>query len=202
MNFFSSVALFENEQRSMLDRFSVNFFLSVLGAGTLLAAWLLAQDAAKKVVVDNITQAANSGNIYVLNKAVDWNSVRDNMKQDILNNHHNEMVGLPNQPQEVEKLVNYYVRPDNVPVLLSMYKKVAPTIDTRSFVHDVRFSGIREITMEIAAPPQLDKPWINRLHPVEMVLLLEPTGWKLKRIRPPEYMIPTRIPGTSAKTGA
>ncbi len=192
---FANAPLFDTENQSMLDRFSVGLFLSVLGAGTLLAAWLLTQDAAKRNVVERIATATQQGNIHALNSIIDWDSVRKNLKKDILERHPAQGTDLPTQPEAVDELVNYYVRPGNLPMLLNIYKEgAASRIDPRDFVRDAHFSGIREITLNVSAPPQLEKPWINKLRPIEMVMSLEPTGWKVKRVRPPEYMIPTSAP--------
>lgn len=101
---------------------------------------------------------------------------------------------MPTQPEAVDELVNYYVRPENLPMLIDMYKTAAREIDPKAFVRDVRFSGIREITMHVSPPPQFNMPWVNRLQPVEVVLSLETSGWKMKRVRPPEYLIPISAP--------
>lgn len=193
---FANSPLFDTENQSMLDRFSVGLFLSVLGAGTLLAAWLLTQDAAKRNVVERLANATQRGDIHVLNTAIDWDSVRNNLRKDLLERTiQAHEANLPTQPEAVDELVNYYVRPGNLPMLLNLYKEgAASRIDPRDFVRDAHFSGIREITLNVSAPPQLEKPWINKLHPIEMVMSLEPSGWKVKRIRPPEYMIPTSAP--------
>ncbi len=180
---------------SRLDRIAVSLFLSVLGAGTLLAAWLITQDAAKRDLINSFASATENGDIYRLNNTLDWNSVRNNLKHDILaNTLRSEAAGLPTQPEVVDQLINYYVRPENIPVLINLYKNGAREIDPRAFVQDINFSGWREITMHVAAPPQFNQPWINRLKPVEVNLVLETSGWKVKRIRPPEYLIPTSAP--------
>ena len=196
MKLFANTPLFDDEGQSMLDRFSIALFLSVLGAGTLLAAWLLTQDAAKRNVVERLASATQHGNIHVLNNVIDWDSVRNNLKKDLMERKiQTSGADLPTQPEAIDELVNYYVRPGNLPMLLNIYKQgAASRINPRDFVRDAHFSGIREITLNVSAPPQLEKPWINKLDPIEMVMSLEPTGWKVKRIRPPEYMIPTSAP--------
>ena len=195
----------DDSKLSRLDRIALSLFLSVLGAGTLLAAWLITQDAAKRSLINDFATATQNGDIYRLSSTLDWNSVRAHLKQDILSdNVRSEHAGLPTQPEAVNELVNYYVRPENVPMLISMYKNGARDIDPKAFIQEVNFSGWREITMHIAAPPQFQQPWINRLKPVEVIMTLETSGWKIKRIRPPEYLIPTSAPTPrfNAKKGA
>lgn len=179
---------------SKLDNIAMGIFLVVMGAGTLLAASLLVQDATKRAVIYDLADAARSGNIHALNEYTDWNSVRNWMKKDL------KQRDVATSPEKVDKLVDYYVRPENLPSLLYYYKTAAGGASPEAFIRDARFSGMTEITVELAAPPQFDKPWISNLQPVRAVFALDGLQWKLKRLDAPDYLIPADAP-TTAKAG-
>lgn len=181
---------------SKIDNFAMGIFLVVMGAGILLAAWLLVQDGAKRAVISDLASAAKSGNIYELKNKTDWASVRDWMKRDL------KQRAAIEQNAKVDKLVDYYVRPENLPSLLYFYNANAKGVSPEAFVRDVRFSGITQITIEMAAPPQFDKPWMNGLQPVRAVFELDGMEWKLKRINAPDYLIPHDAPLIVADKGA
>jgi hypothetical protein len=185
--------------RTRLDNFAMSVFLVVMGAGAFLAAWLLFQEATKRALVTDFAIAARQGNIYALNENTDWASVRDWMKRD-LKQRPRFATGIT-PVSKADELVEYYVRPENLPSLLYYYNTNARHMDPEAFVRDVRFSGITEITVEIAAPPQLDKPWINQLEPVRAVFQLEGLGWKLKKLNAPDYLIPSEAPTASFRRG-
>lgn len=181
--------------------FGTGVFLVMLGAGTLLAAWLLFQEAAKQQLVTSMASAARQGDLYVLIDGTDWVSVRDELKRD-LKSRAKTNASLPNQDSIVEELVDFYVRPANVPDLVNLYRSSASRVDPKVFVRDIRFSGFAEMTVEIATPPQFNKPWLNALEPVRAVFKLDGFGpeglsWRLKKIDAPDYLIPTQAPKKS-----
>jgi hypothetical protein len=185
------------EIQTKLDSFAMGMFLAVMGAGTLLAAWLLVQDATKRAVITDIADATRQGNIHALNEKTDWTSVRNWLKQDL------KQRAAAEQSAKVDQIVDYYVRPENLPSLLYYYNTSANHVKPEAFVRDARFSGITQITVEFAAPPQFDKPWLEKLKPVRAVFELDGLDWKLKRIDAPDYLIPTAAPATIAsKEGA
>ncbi len=193
----------EKQKQARLDAFGMGVFLVVLGAGTLLAAWLLFQEATKRSIVDQIATATREGNIYSLNAQTDWPSVRNWLKADLKQRSVHNGTSSPDKAEQVDGIVDYYVRPENLPSLLYYYNANAAHVNPEAFVRDVRFSGITEVTVEIAAPPQFDKPWMNNLQPVRAVFELEANGWKLKKLDAPDYLIPTRAPPTvMARKGA
>lgn len=186
----------EKSSKEKWDAFGMGVFLVVLGAGTLLASWLLLQQASKNHVIYEISTAAREGELYKLTKAMDWNSVRESLKEELKQkaNPHN---GLPTRAEEVDALVDYYVRPQNLETLVTLYhSSPAKNMNPESFIRGVRFSGITEMTIELASPPQFDKPWMNYLEPVRAVFALDGMTWKLKRISAPDYLIPTRMPAS------
>jgi hypothetical protein len=173
---------------SKLDNLAMGIFLVVMGAGILLAAWLLVQDATKRAVVADLADATRQGNIHALNEHTDWQSVRDWLKKDL------KARPAAAQNDKVDNLVDYYVRPENLPNLLYFYNTIGGHVSPEAFVRDIRFSGITQITVEMAAPPQFDKPWMNKLEPVRAVFELDGLEWKLKRITAPDYLIPASAP--------
>lgn len=172
--------------------------LSILGAGMLFAAWLLVQNAVKDHIVNEINTAVAQGNIHLFVKHTDWQSVRKGLKHDLKQRAiHN--VSLPQEPAVVDKLIEYYVRPGNVPDFLYYYNSKASHLQAKDFIRNVYFSGLTEVTVEIASPPQLDKPWLNHQEPTRAVFRLIGTQWLLKKVDAPDYLIPTQAPTTRSQ---
>jgi hypothetical protein len=185
--------------QSKLDNFAAGMFLVVMGSGILLAAWLLFQNAAQKAIVADVASAARDGNIYKLKSHADWASIKDDLKKSIKERNVNVAHTNGSKDEAVDELVEYYVRPESLPSLLYEYNSTLKHVDPEAFVRDVRFSGVTEITVEIAPPPQFDKPWMNKLEPVRAVFKLDGLDWKLKKIDAPDYLIPQRAPTPSFK---
>ena len=194
-NMLGYVSLFDDEKQSPIDRVGVMFFLSVLGAGIMLAAWLLVQDAAKYQLVQDFTHAIETDASNDIAKNVDWQSVRTALVNDIMQNRMAVEMGFPTEHKNVEKLVAYYVQPSQIPVLMGLYRAALPQrIDAQNFVRYARFTSFREVTVEIAAPAQFDRLWVNHLEPVHLIYELRLSGWNLVQVKLPLYMLPTRIP--------
>lgn len=187
--------------QTRLDNFAAGMFLVVMGSGVLLAAWMLFQNASQKAVIADIASAARDGDIYKLKNHTDWASVQAWMKKD-LKARGAPIAATGNKDKAVDELVDYYVRPESLPSLLYYYNSSLKHVDPESFVRDVRFSGITEMTVEIAPPPQFDKPWMSNLEPVRAVFKLEGLGWKLKKLEAPDYLIPPSAPTPSFKEKA
>lgn len=164
-----------------------------LGAGILFAAWLLVQNTLKNRMIEEFEQAVELGKIHVFVKQTDWQSVRKGMKDDLKRRAlHN--VSLPQEAVTVDRLVEYYVRPENVPELLRYYNNKVSHIRPRDFIRSIYFTGLTEVTVELAIPPQLDKPWLNHQEPVRAVFRLVGTQWLLKKFDAPDYLVPTQAP--------
>ena len=178
--------------RSRWDAFGMGVFLSVLGAGVLLASWLLAQQASTTYLIYDISEAARTGHIHKLADAADWESLRSHLKQD-LKERPATMRGLG--PDAIDQLVDHYVRPQNLGLLVAHYN-AGPVRDIppEAFIRQARFSGLTELTLELGPPPQFDKPWMNELEPVRAVFALDGLSWKLKRISAPDYLLPSTLP--------
>lgn len=196
------ISLFTNKKddsQTRLDRFAAGMFLVVLGSGVLLASWMLFQNASKKAVINEIATAAREGDFHKLKTQTDWESVKDSLKKNLIERGVNLAAVTGDHEQAVEELVDYYVRPESLPSLLYYYNVSLGHVNPEAFVRDVRFSGITEMTIEIAPPPQLDKPWMNNLEPVRAKFALDGLEWKLKDLDAPDYLIPAAAPTPSFK---
>lgn len=185
---------------SRWDAFAMGVFLSVLGAGVLLASWLLTQQASTTSLVHHITSAARAGEVYKLAQSADWESLRKHLKSDLKKR---SKASKHLNPDQIDRLVDYYVRPQQLGLLVAHYN-AGPVRDMppEAFIRQARFSGLTELTLELAPPPQFDKPWMNNLEPMKVVFALDGLSWKLKRVSAPDYMLPTTLPLVSAGTSA
>lgn len=151
-------------------------------------------------VVRTVAMAAEKGDIYSLKKRTDWAELRAWMKQDLRKRTQTiaaKSSGYEMSEKEVDDLVDYYVQPANLPSLIYFHNQLASNIDAEDFVRNVRFTGMKEMTMEISFPPQEDKPWVNYLEPVKAVFQLDNMKWKLKKLHTPLYLVPTKAPTPS-----
>lgn len=175
------------------SRFVHVFTVILLGMGTILALGLVAQQTVKDRFINEVTRAVAQGQIHIFTKNTDWNHLRSELKAD-LKQRATYNLSLPQNEAVLENVVDYYVRPENMPDLLHYYKKHAAHLQIRDFIRRIYFSGLTEMTIEIAPPPQLDKPWLNRQAPMRAVLRLQGTRWVLKELDAPDYLIPSRTP--------
>lgn len=163
-------------------------------------------------VVYTVTSAAKKGDIHSLKTRTDWAELRAWMKKDLRSRTQTiaaKSSGYDMSEKAVDDLVDYYVQPANLPSLIYFQSQLAKDIDVEDFVRSVRFTGMKEMTMEISFPPQEDKPWVNYLEPVRAVFQLDNMTWKLKQLHTPLYLVPTKAPTPShigqakpEKTGA
>lgn len=174
---------------NLLKSVAIVFF----GAGILFSAWFMVQNTIKNQLVQEFEEAVALGKIHVFVQQTDWQTVRKGMKDDLKRRAlHN--VSLPQQAGTVDELVEYYVRPDNVPELLRYYNNKASHVKPRDFIRNIYFTGLTEVTIELAIPPQPDKPWLNQQEPARAVFRLIGTQWLLKKLEAPDYLIPTQVP--------
>lgn len=179
------------------------FVLSaVVIAAAMVAVWLVVTDNAKRKLVAELANATERGELYTLIHTADWDVLRDDMKRDLLERAQRS-AALPEEPRVVEELVDYYVRPEYAPELMRHYQQKAAHIPPHAFVRQVRFSGLTEVTVELASPPQFDKPWLNQLEPVLAVFRFNAPelSWKLQKLRAPDYLIPASVPAIAFKKG-
>jgi len=186
------------EKHVLQIRWLTAALIVVLGATAMMVGWVIFQEVAKRRLLHELSVAATTSNIHAFVSGTDWQSIRDTLRQD-LKQRATTSASLPQQAKTIDRLVDYYVRPESVPMLLAFYQKNAGTIRPEAFMRHPRFTGLAEITMDIVMPPQFDKPWLNNLEPVHAVFALDVAdlGWKLKKIDAPDYLIPTRLPKTA-----
>lgn len=176
---------------SRWDAFAMGVFLSVLGAGVLLASWLLTQQASTNYLVRDISSAARAGQIHKLAQSADWKSLRTHMKRDL---KHRVMASKNLSSEQIDRLVDHYVQPQQLGALVAHYNAgPARDMPPEAFIRHARFSGLTELTLELAPPPQFDKPWMNNAEPMKVVFALDGLSWKLKRVSAPDYMLPTAL---------
>lgn len=188
---------FTERQNPRLPAFLKGTGLAVWGAATLFAAWFIFQDAAKDTIIQTISHAMENGDIYTLSNNLDWIALQNGLKQD-LRDRATHNASLPQDPEKLDQLVNFYVQPGNIPELMNYYRLKAKHIPASNFIRAAYASGLAEITIEIAPPPQFNQPWMNQLEPARAVFRPSLIGWKMKTLHIPDYMIPTRIPSSQS----
>lgn len=148
-------------------------------------------------VINTVTVAAKNGDIFSLKNRTDWPELRAWMKDDLHKRTKTiaaKSSGYDMSDQAVDDLVDYYVQPANLPSLIYFHNQLASNVNVEDFVRNVRFTGMKEMTMEISFPPQEDKPWVNYLEPVKAVFQLDNMTWKLKKLHTPLYLVPQKAP--------
>lgn len=181
---FAFVSLFENEEHSWLDRLSVNLFLGVLGSGILLAAWLLTQNATKQNLVQQLSLATLQGDVHHLNQSIDWTSIEYHLIDDLTN-----QTTTSNQ-EKLSQIAKYVASPSNLPVIIHYYRKAAHALgSSNALIQDIRFTGIREITVTLATPDSVNPKRLQPLDPTQLIFKLGLDGWKVKRILPPQSFL-------------
>lgn len=173
------------------DNFGMNFFLAVMGAGVLLAAWMLMQQGARNQVVHEFNEAARSGNIQSLETKTDWASVRQWMKNDIKERallQHAVFVA----PERLDEIVDSYVRPENLVDIVHSLNGGHKDMDPLAFVSNARFSGITEFTIEIMVPPSKNEPY-SKPEAIRAGFALDDLKWKLKKLDAPRQIVASAV---------
>jgi len=152
---------------------------------------------AREHVSAKLIKATKTGDIATIDHLTDWAALRDWLKEDLKHRADSAIAkstGHALSDEKIDKLVDFYIRPDNIPSLFFFQKEVAPNVNPADFIRDVTFDGVSRMVVTIAFPPQEDKPWINSLEPVRAIFELENMEWKLVELHTPFYLLPKDAP--------
>jgi hypothetical protein len=188
-----------------LRRLIVPMAIVVCLASLLVITFYSLNMMARQHVITAITSAAASGNINQLSELTDWSALREWLKRDLHTRTQTIMAkssGHGLSLEEVDNIVDYYVQPMNIPMLLYYHNQMAPDIKPEEFVREVKFLDVGKMEVTLGFPPKRSKPWIKGLEPVRAVFQLEGMAWKMKELHAPFYLVPTAAPSVDPKTGA
>lgn len=152
---------------------------------------------AREHVSAKLVQATRTGDIATIERLTDWDSLRDWLKNDLKERADTAVAkstGHALSDEEINNLVDFYIRPGNIPSLFYFQRELAPNVSPDKFIRDVKFDGVDRMIMTIAFPPQPDKPWITSLEPVRAIFQLENIEWKLVELHTPFYLLPKSAP--------
>ncbi len=160
----------------------------------------------KHNIVHSITSATLKGDVNALKERTDWNALRESIKLDLEERTQSEYAksaGLNLSKKEIHNLVDFYIRPENVPMLFYYHSQFAPDIPPRDFIRSAKMLGFKELVMNVAYPAQDDRPWIESLEPVQIVFRLDNSfKWRLVDMNAPFYVIPRQAPLIDPSTGS
>lgn len=147
--------------------------------------------------MDEFVLAARTGNMHAINQRTDWVSLRASMKKDLQQRAKSMLgktTGLNMSDASLNALVDYYVKPANIPTLFYYRSQYARDIHPREFIRRSYFTALDEFVVEVGYPPQSDKPWTAYIEPVKILFKLDGFQWRLKQIIPPLYVVPQKVP--------
>ncbi len=95
----------------------------------------------KGAVLEEFLSAANNGDSEVIEERINFEALRMNLIRTLETKTQNVRSGpgrirIGPEPDKVEKVVNYYIRPENVDLALQIKEIIFPQIQERDFIRD------------------------------------------------------------------
>lgn len=187
----------------------VLILLSVVSLGiTILGA--LATYMTRDAVLDEMISNAENRNFEELEKRFVWEELRNNIKARIRSQK--KAVGKLNlgnissgpADNRIDEVVDYFVQPDNLPVLMALKDKRFKIFGAEDFVQSVGFaspfswtasfglpsSRVANVSKAVNNPALVSK--VQSAMQVILVFELDGLTWKVTNIRLPLFMVPKR----------
>ncbi len=156
----------------------------------------------RTTLINELTYAAEVGNVNSFKKRTDWDAIKSSLKSDLktrMKSVLGKTSGYAMPDEAIDAMVDYYVTPANIPTLFYYKNKYHQEVPPEDFIRSVEFNSLSEFTLDLALPVQADKPWLAYMEPVRVVFTLDGVDWKIKKIVTPLYALPKHSP-TSIST--
>lgn len=149
--------------------------------------------------VDELVAAAKADDAEAVAARVDWDGLRAQLKeliraQKAAMGQHAAMAG-PDDAQ-IDAVVDYYVMPENIPILFYHHDLIFPGVAEEDFIHSVSYYPPFGWQMTVGYPKnaegqggELATLAQDRLK-VRLIFRLDGLTWKLSEMQVPIYMVP------------
>ena len=176
-----------------------------MGCGFLVTSFT------KKAVIDEIMQNAENDNVEELEKRIDFPALRRNLKDHIkAQKDAVQKIGIGNLDggparNNIDGVVDYYVQPENIKVLLALKDRHFGNASVDAFLHNTGWvSPFSPLTWQavfglpVAGMNRNDDPraaLVNRARSsvqVKLVFRLDGLTWRVREMHVPLFLVPER----------
>jgi hypothetical protein len=97
-------------------------------------------------------------------------------------------------PEHIDRVVDYYVQPQNLILLFRLHKGYASDYDPQDFVEEVGFSGLTGFQVDFKHPDPTIASSLYGSQRVEGVFQFRNMRWKMTELHVPLHYVPSYIP--------
>lgn len=155
----------------------------------------------REKMIDKVAADADAGNISALVNTVSWAEFQENVKNNIgqkivsiRENGRNDVPLAQLSVRDVNKILDYYVQPYSVEIILRIKKGFAPEYRTKVFVKETGFYGLTGFYVILSHPDQKQGDIRLRSQEVKVFFELRGSEWKITDADIPLIFVPTYIP--------
>lgn len=178
--------------------------LVFVASGALLT--YLSRDA----VLEEMLDQAKSRDFVALETRFAWEDLRTNVKERIrrqkqaVNSLNMAQISSGPSENDINDVVDYYIQPDNLPILMALKDREFPVFEPEDFVQSVGFASpfswkasfgmpskrVEEVSDVINNPAIVSK--VQSAMQVTLVFELQGLTWRVTQMRVPLFMVPRR----------
>ena len=159
-------------------------------------------DYSRDAVIDELVAASQKNDVTVFAARVDWEALRGFLKNDLAAQKRSPL-GSSFGPDlsQIDKVVDYYVQPENIDIAFYYHEDVFTGIPERDFIVAEGFAPPFGFSMTLGFPKSVDAKEIpaakDRLK-ARFVFRLDGLTWKIKEMHVPIFMVPRHVYSTPA----
>lgn len=155
--------------------------------------------ASARSVPAEVIAAMEQGDVAGLAARVDFDALRAFLKEDLRAKKNDKSpigsltAGAGPSMDKIDSVVDYYVQPENIPIIYAMRDSAARDIPVEKFVVSRGYVAPYGFSLTFGAPPELLKDGARAIadrYRVTVVFTLSGGAWKITEMRVPLYMVP------------
>lgn len=175
-------------------RIFVTAFVLMAGYVVIYAS---AVELSKDRIVAELIQSARDGDADALRYRLDFRALRSFMKSDLKKKARSMRGGsiaipIGPEPEQISDLVDFYIQPERIDMLLDLKPKIFPDADPEDFVWDVDFRGPFAFVVTVGYPtPEGEQTlYSERMSTIKFVFKGHGWIWRAKEMHVPLFLVP------------
>lgn len=170
-------------------------------AFVLLAGYVVvyasAVELSKDRIVDELVEAARADDAQALRDRLDFRALRSFLKSDLKKKSKavrggSVTIPIGPEPDKIDEIVDFYIQPERIDLLLALKPKIFPDADPQDFVWDVDFRGPFSFAVTVGYPAEDEQQTLysERMSTVKFVFKGHGWKWRAKEMHVPLFMVP------------
>lgn len=175
--------------------------LAFLCVAVFCAAFAIGNIVLRDRQLDKVFDATSAEDIGSLINLISWGEFRENVKEDIgkkivtVRNNGRSPAPVTNlSVQDVNRILEYYIQPESVEILLRIKRGYAPELSPTSFLKRTGFNGLTGFKAVFTHPDPRHGNMFIRSQEVTVYFELRGTEWKIVDADIPLVFVPAYIP--------